>query len=441
VGRLAEVAATAARGRNDVRSVLLIAFHFPPVHGSSGVQRTLRFAQHLPRFGWRPVVLTIVPGAYEVTKPVAGNEVPISLEVHRARGFDAARQLSVAGRYPRVLALPDRWATWRFSAVRRALRIQREQPIDAVWSTFPIATAHSVGLEVTRRTGLPWVAEFRDPMWQGDYPRDPRVNALWKRMEGEIFARASRIVVTTPGAADEYAARFPTYPRDHIALIPNGFDEETFLQAAASLPTVKASVGERPLTLLHSGIVYRSERDPTCLFAAIARLKKRGRIAANQFQLVLRATGDDAGFTRDVARIGIADIVRIEPAVDYLQALQEMLMADGLLLLQGSNCNAQVPAKLYEYLRAGRPIVALTDPLGDTARTLESAGAGILGRLDSVDEIEIALLTFMGEAKADTWRRSAPDTVASFSRQTQAGQLARLLDAMSRQTSSSPGSG
>jgi glycosyltransferase involved in cell wall biosynthesis len=417
------------RGSEQARRVLLIAFHFPPIQGSSGVQRTLRFAQHLPRFGWRPEVLTIAPEAYEATSHAAGNEVPPDLAVHRARGFDAARQLSVAGIYPRALAMPDRWATWRLWAVRKALRIVRRQGVDAVWSTFPIATAHSIGLAVAQRSGLPWIAEFRDPMWQGDYPPDPRVNAVWKRMEGEIFAQANRVVVTTPGAAEEYASRFQAFPRNRIVLIENGFDEDTFIRAAASIPFAPVQTVDRPITLLHSGIVYRSERDPTHLFSAIARLKKSGRIAADRFQLVLRASGDEAGFNRDVERFAIKDIVRLEPAIDYLRALQEMLTVDGLLVLQASNCNAQVPAKLYEYLRAGRPIVALTDPAGDTARTLESAGAGILARLDSVEDIEHALLRFIAETRSGTWRRPSPETIAGFSRQSQARQLATLLDA------------
>ncbi len=419
-----------ADGRRGDRTVLLVAFHFPPIQGSSGVQRTLRFAQHLPTFGWRPVVLTIVPEAYEAVRRAAGNEVPDAVEVHRAYGFDAARQLSWGGRYPRMLAMPDRWATWQYWAVRKALHVARTLLVDAVWSTFPIATAHLIGLKVARRSGLPWVAEFRDPMWQGDYPPDRRVNAMWKRMEVEIFGHASRVVVTTPGASDEYAGRFPRYPRERIVLIPNGFDEETFQRATASLPAAGTKTCDGLVTLLHSGIVYRSERDPTQLFAAIARMKAQGRLTANRFQLVLRASGDDAGFARDVEQLGIADIVRLEPHVDYLPALQEMLTVDGLLLLQASNCNAQVPAKLYEYLRAGRPIVALTDPMGDTARTLDSAGTGILARLDSVDEIESALLQFIDEARAGTWRRPSSETVAGFSRRSQAGQLAGLLDSI-----------
>lgn len=150
------------------RTVLLIAYHFPPLRGSSGLQRTLRFAQHLPKFGWRPIVLSIHPRAYEQTAQLAGNEVPEGLTVHRAFGFNAATQLALFGRYPKMLALPDRWATWRFWAVPKALRIIREEKVEAIWSTFPVSTAHRIALDIANRTKLPWIAEFRDPMWQHD---------------------------------------------------------------------------------------------------------------------------------------------------------------------------------------------------------------------------------------------------------------------------------
>jgi hypothetical protein len=192
---------------SGLRSVLLIAYHFPPIEGSSGVQRTLRFAQHLPKYGWTPIVLTVDARAYERVGRGPGNEPPPGLEVHRARGYDTARHLSLFGRYPMRLALPDRWMSWRWWAVPRALRIIRQHQVSAVWSTFPVATAHAIGLAVARRSGVPWVAEFRDPMWQGDYPPDPRVNQAWRMLEQRVFATASAVVVTTPGALCEYAER------------------------------------------------------------------------------------------------------------------------------------------------------------------------------------------------------------------------------------------
>jgi hypothetical protein len=361
-----------------------------------------------------------------------GNEIPEDVDVHRILGFDAARQLSIFGRYPRALALPDRWGSWRFLGVRAALKLIRRYKIDAIWSTFPIATAHCIGLAASSRSGVPWVAEFRDPMWQGEYPPDPVVNRAWQQLEKQVFACAQRVVVTTRGAARLYAERFPHFDPSSLAVIENGYDEATFqrLENQSHEGTAKKTAAGEPLTLLHSGVIYRSERDPTKLFAALAALKNKGVIGSAGLRIVLRATGDDMAYRRDVAAAGIDDIVRVEPPVDYVSALHEMLSVDGLLVLQASNCNAQVPAKLYEYLRAGRPILALTDPIGDTARTLDDVQAGLIASLDSRDAIEAALARFLTQIKNGTWRRPTGEAVAWYSRESQAGQFARLLDAV-----------
>jgi hypothetical protein len=182
------------------------------------------------------------------------------------------------------------------------------------------------------------------------------------------------------------------------------------------------------ITLLHSGIIYRSERDPTQFFAALAALRSKGVVSADNLQLILRASGSEADFQGQVTRLGIADIVRFEAAIDYVAALREMLTVDGLVLLQAANCNSQIPAKLYEYLRARRPILALTDPAGDTAQTLDALGAGTIARLDSAAEIEAALLRFLQEIRGGTARLATTAAVATYSREHQAGEFAALLD-------------
>src|SRR5882724_4420579 len=186
------------------RTVLLIAFHFPPLQGSSGMQRTLRFAQHLPKFGWRPIVLTVNLGAYDSVAQVKGNEVPADLAVHRAFSFNAPKHLGLFGRYPSIVASPDRWATWRFWAVRKALKLIRQERVDAIWSTFPLATTHLIGMEVARRSKLPWVAEFRDPMWQHDWPVEAAANRVWRNLEQEIVVAADRLVFVAPSAVKMY---------------------------------------------------------------------------------------------------------------------------------------------------------------------------------------------------------------------------------------------
>jgi glycosyltransferase involved in cell wall biosynthesis len=417
----------------DMRRVLLIAYHFPPIRGSSGVQRTLRFAQHLPRYGWQPVVLTIHPRAYPEAGNTEGNEVPEGIEVHRAFGLDTARHLRLAGRYPGPLAVPDRWMSWAFWAIPKALSLIRSRQIDAVWSTFPIATAHTIALKVVQRSGLPWIAEFRDPMWQGSYPYEPAVNRAFKELEEAVCATADRVVLTTPSAVDQYRRRFPRLPPERIALIENGFDEETFARAECGLqaPMGPAAAGQpRPLTLLHSGLIYPRERDPLPFFRALATLKSSGVLGAADVRVVLRASGHEGEFRRAVAELGIDDIVRLEPPVDYLAALEEMLTVDALLLMQAANCNAQIPAKLYEYLRAGRPILALTDPQGDTGRTLRAAGSAAIARLDSEAEIRELLPKFLSELRAGAIRGTDSEVAAHYSRGSQTAVLAQWLDAL-----------
>lgn len=412
----------------------MIAYHFPPIRGSSGIQRTLRFVQHLPKYGWSPVVLTIDPRAYPDAGEVQGNEIPAQIEVHRAFGLDAARHLRVAGRYPGRLAVPDRWMSWAFWGVPKALALIRSRRIDAVWSTFPIATAHTIGLRVARRSGLPWIAEFRDPMWQGHYPFDPDLNTAFRQLEADVCGLADKIVLTTPSAVRQYRERFPELTDDRIHKLENGFDEETFSRAEQACRPQRGRVAggdQGPVTLLHSGVIYPRERDPLPLFRAIACLKRAGTLTAMDLKVVLRASGHEKEFGQALHELGIQDIVHLQPPVDYLAALQEMLTADALLLMQAANCNAQIPAKLYEYLRAGRPILALTDPDGDTGRTLAAAGSSAIARLDSEAEIHRLLPEFVQAVRSGSIDIPAASVVAGYSRESQTAMLAKWLDEVS----------
>jgi hypothetical protein len=220
-------------------------------------------------------------------------------------------------------------------------------------------------------------------------------------------------------------------PAERISLIENGFDEETFARAEQVLQRTGSAAGPRsqgPVRLLHSGLIYPRERDPLPLFRAIAELKRHAALSASDLQLTLRASGHEAEFARAIGDLGIGDIVRLEPPVEYLAALAEMLSADALLLMQAANCNAQIPAKLYEYLRARRPILALTDPAGDTARRLVEAGADNLARLDSEEQIRDVLPRFIAAVRAQSARVADADTVARYSRASQTGSLATWFD-------------
>jgi glycosyltransferase involved in cell wall biosynthesis len=410
-----------------VKRVLMIAFHFPPLRGSSGIQRTLKFAQYLPQFGWLPVVLSAHPRAYAQSGDDQLRDIPAEVVVHRAFALDTSRHLSFKGRYPGWLALPDRWVGWALGAVPAGLHLVRRHRPEVIWSTYPIATAHLIGYALHRLTGIPWVADLRDPMTDEGYPANPLTRRVYQWIEKKTVLHCQRAVCTTPGAVKTYRTRFPDIPASRFALLENGFDEENFADAESVAPPQPQ--GQR-FTLVHSGVIYPSERDPIPLFEALAALKVQGRIGAATFQLILRASGHDAYLAELIARCGIDELVTLAPHVSYRDALAEMLGAGGLLILQASNCNHQVPAKLYEYLRARRPILALTDPDGDTAATLLGAGIDTIAPLDSKHAIIEALLRLLALAEAGQAPLASAEQVSANSRRARTGVLATLLDAV-----------
>lgn len=404
----------------------MVAFHFPPLAGSSGIQRTLRFAQHLPAFGWQPLVLTASTGAYERTSNDLDAEVPAGLVVRRALAFDAGRQLSLRGRYPGVLARPDRWMTWQFDGVRVGDSMIREFRPETLWSTYPIATAHLIAEKLHRRFNVPWVADFRDPMAQVGYPADPKTWNSFKRIEEAAHDKAARSIFTTPGAARMYQARYPQ-SADRIRVIENGYDDESF-SVGESEATALGPLRPGVTTLLHSGIVYPSERDPSQLMEALGGLNRAGVIDARRLRVRFRAAVHDELLASLARRYGVEDLVELLPPIPYREALVEMIRADGLLVLQASNCNEQVPAKLYEYFRARRPLLVLTDPAGDTAQVSLGAGVTRVARLDSADDIAVLVGDFVNDPASRAGLIPGSSAISAASRKGRAQALAALLD-------------
>lgn len=405
------------------RRVLMVAYHFPPLAGSSGIQRTLRFVQQLPQFGWQPLVLSADPRAYERTSDDLLADVPAGTVVRRAFALDTARHLSLKGRYVAAMARPDRWVSWRFDAVRVGMKMIRQYRPDAIWSTYPIATAHLIGAELQHRSGLPWIADFRDPMAQDGYPTDPAVHAQFESIERDTVHRARRSIFTTPSAAREYQRRYPA-AAERIVLLENGYDEETFARADAGIAD-RSALEPGCITLLHSGIVYPSERDPTQLMRALQLLCGRGSLRPGQLKVRFRASAHDAQLRALAEQHQVTAFVDLQPPVAYREALAEMLRADVLLVMQASNCNEQIPAKVYEYLRSRRPVVALTDPAGDTADVLRRSGVTAMAPLDDAEAIAALLQTVL-DGKQDGMLAS-DSAVAAASRQHRSATLGRVL--------------
>lgn len=423
-------------GRSQVtmtKRVLMIAYHYPPARGSSGSLRTLNFTRHLPKHGWSPVVLTVHPRAY----PEVGNDllqdIPEGMPVHRAFCLDANRHLAIKGRYLEWTALPDRWVSWILGGLPAGLRLIRKYKPQILWSTYPIATSLWIGYLLHRITGIPWVADLRDPLTEKD-PRTgqehpPNKKLWWARraIERRTAEYSARTVLVTPGAKRIYAERYAQLPDSHWAVIPNGYEEEMF--EAVEKQAQWRPVNGRPLHLLHSGLLYPTpDRDPAAFLRALAQLRDAGKVTANRLNVTLRASGFEDRYRPLIVQHGLEEIVRLEPAIPYRDALKEMLCADGLLVFQGYTSNPAVPAKLYEYLRARRPIFAMVDSEGDTAATLRSAGAGSLVSLESSEEIAVGLTDFLEQIRNGTAEVGNESVVRGFARESRAKELAALFD-------------
>lgn len=416
-------------------TALLIAYHYPPCAVSSGLQRTLAYSIHLQRHGWSAVVLTVDPRVYDRVGEHQLQDIPGNVPVERCFALDVAKDLAIRGRYWSRLALPDRWRSWWLSAVPRGLQLIRQHDVQVIWSTYPIATAHLIGATLARISGVPWVADFRDPMVEyfpelgQAFPQDPTLRQSRLRVERRTMRRAARAVFCTDGAREIVRARYPEFPAQHLHVIPNGYEERAFGEAEAIVTSPPAARARR--MLLHSGVVYPgADRDPTALFVALRSLAAAGVVDAGNFELRLRDPSHVEHFTRLAAAHDIAALVSILPSLPYREALAEMLQADGLLLLQGVTSNPAIPAKLYEYIRARAPLLGLVHPDGESAKTLRKLGIDSLCPLTDSAAIETLLRRWLSGAPAI--QLPEPQQIARYSREAQTETLARLFDDVSR---------
>jgi glycosyltransferase involved in cell wall biosynthesis len=407
--------------------LLMIAYHFPPSAEISGALRTLGMARYLGESGWQVVVLTPRPPAYPRRDSSTLGMVPPGCEVVRTFALDIRRHIGIRGHYPSWLAQPDRWSSWWVSAVRHGMRIVMRDKPRVIWSTYPIATSHMIAASLHKRSGIPWIADFRDPV-VAPFGQEKYLTAktlAW--VERETILQASACVFVTQGARELYEARYANIKHGPFVVIPNGFDEEAFYGFAWARDPVPKATNE-PVVLVHSGMLYPRGRNPEAFFRAISSLLSDGRLAPGALQVILRASGSEPMFAKMVVRYGLEGIVELAPGTDRGSALAEQSAADGLLLFQGSEFNAQVPAKIYEYFRVGNPVLGLVDETGDTATLIRREGAGLTANIMDSDAIANRLLEFIDAIRQGSIKPISRDAVMHYSRRGSAGQLVELMD-------------
>jgi glycosyltransferase involved in cell wall biosynthesis len=424
----AEVAESAQYDRAPVK-LLIVTLYFPPA-GGAGVQRPLKLAAHLPALGIETHVLA--PADPKWIHTDSELEVPTQAWVHRARfigprgrrpaeelhgttGLErASRQARLAFR--RVL-LPDENVSWNLTAIPAALRIVREQGIDVVLTTSPPPSMHLVGAAVKAATGVRWVADLRDSPIAHPHRRAENLAVRAKEKTGEALARlvarsADAIVAVSPAIADEVRA---LEPRGPVHTIANGCDFDDFAG-------LEYRPGER-FRITHTGSFF-GKRDPRPFLTALAQ---------SRADAVARFVGDFRTSDREWAEgLRLGDRLELHPYAPRRRALELQRDSEALLLLipeASGRGRGVLSGKVYEYLAAERPILAVVPPDGAAAALLRETGAGIVVAPDDIKGMRHALEQLEGRFRAGRLNGTplAPAQRDRLSRRARVEELAELL--------------
>lgn len=395
------------------RRVLILTYHFPP-SAASGSFRLLGFARHLPRYGWGGVVVAPPGLPWEPDDPALMERLPPGTEVVHVPYMTSrvARRLApVAGWLPR--------------AARACGALIRARRPDALLTSGPPQQVHWLGLWLKRRYGLPWVADFRDPWYpEGRFGRGGDL-ASWRVgvQEAAVVRAADAVVANAPGACRTLCQAYPAH-RPKFLTLPNGYDRETFAALAAARPPRPDGA---PVRVVHAGAVYVG-RDPRPFLDAVRSAAAAGLGLDVRFFGPPPETGLD--LAAEVEARGLGGRVTVGGHVPYERALREMAGADVLLLMDSPGRTVGVPAKLYEYIGAGRPVLALGERGGDLERVLSEGG--VPHRIAPPGDPAAITRALEGLAR-EAASRPAPDPARAahpFSREAITGRLAGLLDSI-----------
>jgi glycosyltransferase involved in cell wall biosynthesis len=406
------------------RRVLMVAFHYPPAN-TPGALRTLKFTKYLGDHGWDARVLTVPVKRCATPDAALLRQIPPDIRVHRIPCFDSKSVFAIRGKYPAFVEIPDRYVSWLPVALSRALRIIRADDIDAVFSTSPIPTAHLIALGIKVVTGLPWVADFRDP-WSAQPGRGRLQRRIDERLERAVVGHADRVVAVTPSLAEQLCGLHGEVTRRKIHVIYNGYDEDDFVALAAS------GASEAVFRLAHAGYLYPEFRQPTTLLHAVRRCLDAGTVPPDM-QLCFLGGGEAAAspvLARQVADLRLGDAVGFSERIAHHAALAAMTSSSALLLLQ-DGANSQLPSKCFEYLRTGRPLLVLAPAGSATDEALRGFARVYRADADDVAGIAVALGHLYEEWKCGTRviDRRGPN-LERFQRRRATQALAEVLDAL-----------
>ena len=383
-----------------MKRVLIISYYWPPT-GGSGVQRWVKFAKYLPSEGWQPVIYTPEnPEQLAVDESLAA-EVPEAAEVVKTRIIEPyelyKKLLRRSGHSKEAVEVnpvnaqnksllqkaamwvrgnlfrPDPRCLWIGPSVRFLKKYLSEHPVDLIVSTGPPQSMHMIGLRLSRETGLPWIADFRDPWTKIFYFKHlsmtPATERWHRKMEKKVLDEASAVVAVSPLVQQEFQAMTDT----PVELITNGFDECDF----SSEPCTKAYGGaSQEFTITHTGL-FAADGNPTVLWDVLAekchadeafRKLLRIKLIGKTDDQILKAL-KDRGLEESLINMGYQTH---SVAVDQQRQASVLILP----LRKEPEYKAVLPGKLFEYLASQRPILGIGQPDGAMAMIVNETRTG-----------------------------------------------------------------
>ena len=395
-----------------MKRVLIISYYWPPT-GGSGVQRWVKFAKYLPSEGWQPVIYTPENPEQLAVDASLEAEVPAEAEIVKTRILEPyemyKRLLRKSGHSKEAVEVnpvnaqnktflqkvamwvrgnlfrPDPRCLWIGPSVRFLKNYLKEHPVDLIVSTGPPQSMHMIGRRLALETGLPWIADFRDPWTKIFYFKHlsmTKATKRWhERMEKKVLDDATCVVAVSPLVQQEFQAMTQT----PVELITNGFDECDFHEEPFAMATGGPDI---PFTITHTGL-FAADGNPTVLWDVLA--EKCASCPEFKKLLSINLIGKtDEQIIKAIEAAGLGENLHDMGYQSHARATEEQRKASLLILplRKEPEYKAVLPGKLFEYLASWRPVLGIGQPDGAMSMILNNTKTGVV--LDWEDRKSIA---------------------------------------------------
>ena len=435
-----------------MKKVLIITYYWPP-SGGGGVHRWLKMQKYLSDFGWQPVIFTpsnpeigaedfslakdIRPDTEIVTLPIwepytwyktfTGKKADEKVyNAFLTEGSNKAGWTQKVAEWVRGnFFIPDARRFWIKPASRFLKKYLKEHHVDLIISTGPPHSMHLIAMAVAEATGIPWIADFRDPWTKIDMYNKLRLTKLaddyHHKLERNVLARADRIVAVTWAMADEFR---DIVPAAQVSVITNGYDPDDFVDT-------QGRNDSSTFVIRYLGSM-NADRNPNDFWEALVGLRDQNPAIFNKIRVELIGQ-IDTEVMASIEKMLLQDSVKVRTFMPHDAAINAMVNSDLLLIVinKSQNQSGILPGKMYEYIGAGRPILCLGPAASDAQKLFNDIDDDYFVTYGDKEKIMQLLSKYISRSDVDNQSSQTPiDKHLQYSRKMLAQTYAKLMDSV-----------